>query len=222
MKKINTHFFNPKQKEINWFNRNYFYLATILFLGAMCLTYFMFQTQIDAIVEKSKYFNLFFMAFRHSNLGHLVGNCVSFFVVSLFLERHFGSFKYLLLTALAIPLSSISVFLFSNSFSWVGESGVNYFLYAVFVTIIIFDFKPYLAQKWQPIFTIITIVLICVLMCWCGDLDALTTNTAAFFKFGRFTDLVSNTSHWSSAIMGAGVGLFANLFALGNKKRQDD
>ncbi len=222
MKKVDTHFFNPKQKEIKWYNRNFYYLATILFIGAMCLTYFMFQNQIGELVEKSKYFNLFFMAFRHGSLGHLIANCFSFFVVSLFLERHFGSIKYLLLTIVAIPLSSIAVFLFSNSFMWRGESGVNFFMYALFVTVVIFNFKPYLAQKWQPIFTIIIIALICVLLCWNGDSSALTTNPAAFFKFGRFSSLVGNTAHWASAIMGAGVGLFANIFALGNRNRQDD
>ena len=222
MKKINTHFFNPKQKEINWFNRNYFYLATLLVIGAWCLIYFMFDDQLAGLVEKSKYFNLFVMAFRHGDLGHLIGNAVSFFVVSLFLERHFGSFKYLLLTIIAIPLSSISVFLFSESWAWIGASGVNYFLYAIFVTVVIFNFKPYLAQKWQPIFTIIIIVLICVLMCWAGETSALTSNISEFLKFGRFTDLISNEAHWSSAIMGAAVGLFANIFAVANSKRQDD
>jgi len=221
MGKFTINILNQKQKEIKVFNRNYFYLATFLFIGALVLTYFMFEKQIDQILLTNKLYNILLLPFQHADIGHLVGNIISFFVVSLFLERHFGSIKYLLLIIFIIPLSSISTFLFSNSFAWVGESGVNYFLYSLFVVIVIFNFKDYILSKWQNIFTLFIIVAICLLMCWNGSTSAFTENISEFFKFGVFTDLLSNVGHWSSAIMGGAVGLFANIFSLANGKKSD-
>jgi len=221
MGRFTNNVLNAKQKDLRGFNKNYFYLTTILFIGALFLCYYAFQDEIDNLVRESKYYNLFFVAFRHFDLGHIVGNVISFFVVSLFLERHFGSFKYLFLIVLGIPLSSISVFLFSGSWAWGGASGLNYFLYAIFFTVVLFNFKNYVIDRWQNLFTFFTIGVICLLMCWAGSTEALTENISEFLKFGTFTDLTTNIAHWSSAIMGAGVGMFAGFYSIGSARKRD-
>ena len=221
MGKFTNNVVNAKQKELRVFNKNYFFLTTILFIGAMFLTYYCFEKQIDKIVETNKFYNIFLMVFRHGDLGHIVGNVISFFVVSLFLERHFGSLKYLFILIFAIPLSSMAVFLISGHFSWIGESALNYFLYALFVTVVLFNFKSYILDKWQNLFTFFTIGAICLIMCWCGSTEALTENIAEFFQFGAFTDLITNRSHWSGAIMGTLVGMFAGFYSLCTAKRRN-
>ena len=241
MKKIDTNFFNPKQQKLNWFNRNFYYAATIVMIALMVLSYFFFQDSLVKICEKSvglSFLSLIFDPLCHSNVGHLIANCLSFFVVSLFLERHFGSIKYLLIIIFASSIASIT-----NDIEWLIEGGLtleqnpgmgvpsgaslmNFFLYGIFFTVIIFDFKPYLAQKWQPIFTIIILFVILAMICWNGDSSAIISNPKAFFKFGRFSALFNSdgtfNNHFYSMVPGFVIGLFANIFALGNNKRQDD
>lgn len=220
MKKVDTNFFNPKQKEINWFNRNFYYLTTFLFIGLMCLGYFVLKDTLAQLVAKNQYWNFILVVFRHSSVGHLVGNIISFFIISLFLERHFGSIKYFCLIIFAIPLSYVLTFLITH-YNWVGESGLNYFLYAIFVTVIIFNFKDYVLSKWQNIFTFFIIALVCVLMCFEGDVMAITNNINEFFKFGVFTDFITNSAHYLGAIMGGVVGMFAGIYSLSTTRKED-
>lgn len=214
-KTFNNSVLNYANKKQNWFNRNYCYLATLIIMGALCACFFLLSDKFAAIVATDIRWNAVLEPLRHANLGHLIGNLISFFVVSIFLERHFGSIKYFLIVVFSFVPASLATFAFSGSWDGVGFSVVNYFLFALFACVILFHFKNYFFGKAKWIFPLVILGLLMLLMCWNGE----TTSVEGFFKFGVFTSLLDNVGHWSSAIIGLNIAIFAELYSLGNPKK---
>ncbi len=211
---------NPKHKKLNWFNRNYFYATTALIVALLCLSYFLFQHILQHLVSNvSVYYNVVFMALCHTSLQQLVFNIVSFGVISFFLERHFGSLKYLGIIVLAAPITALATFACSFSWDWMGFSGINYFLYTFFYITLILRFKEYFCGKARWIFPLAVLGINLLITCWVGN----TANPTEFLKFGVFSNfhIVSN---WASCIAGSVVGAFACLirFDLPKKKTKTE
>ena len=93
------------------------------------------------------------MSFNHADTVHVTFNVIMFVLLSLLLERHFGSFTYFLMILLIIPLSNIADFatsgLLHNYTTWTGcgESCVNCFLFGMYLVIILIYFKQYILSK---------------------------------------------------------------------------
>lgn len=205
---------NPKHKALSFFNRNFFFLTTMLVVGLLCLCFFMFNQNIANLLQKNSLWNILLLPLQNDSVANLIANILAFVVVSLLLERHFGTLKYFVLIVLSIPLSSVAVFAFSQSWIGAGFSSVNYFLYALMLWALIFNFKGYFCGKARWIFPVLILSVVCLFACWDGDYSKWPQVAV---KFGCFTDLCENVSHWASMVMGAGVGLFAQIYALGKK-----
>ncbi len=216
MKYFLNNILNPKQKQRNWFNNNYFYATTLFMIGVLCLCFFVFESQIDAIVNENIKLNLLLTWLRHSNIGHLIGNLISFVVVSVFLERHFGSIKYLGLILLGVIPSHLATFAFEEGWGGRGFSCINYYLYAIMFIVMIFNFKDYFIGKFRWIFPVIMIGLIILIMSWAGE----TQPFSEFFRFSFVKDFYINKGHWPSFIIGIIMGLFANLYHFDIKKKK--
>ena len=215
-KKFEQNVLNPKHKNLNWFNRNYFYVTTFLIVGLLCLSYFVFQNSLLYLVnEVHVYYNVVFSALCHSSVAHLVGNIIGLVVISIFLERHFGSIKYLGLIILATPMAAIATFAFSGHWNWVGFSGVNFFLYAIFYLTLLVRFKEYFLGKVRWIFPVVILGLNLLITCWNGSV----TSWTEFFVFGIFSDF-HNIAHWSSCAAGALVGVFTCLIRFDFPKKK--
>lgn len=213
-KRFEENVLNPKHKKLTWYNRNYFYISTLLIIGLLCLSFFVLKDKIEWLVEQSIYWNMFFRAFRHVNLNQLIGCIATFAVVSLFLERHFGSIKYFAFVMLSVIPSSLFTFAFSGCWNWMGFSGVNYFLYAIFLILITFDFKNYFIGKarwWFPLF-----ILVVILFMICGHAEL---HDKAQLQFDWFKDFVENVGHWASFAAGGVVGLIASMFSIKKKRK---
>ena len=123
-------------------------------------------------------------------------------------------FRSALVMLSTIP-SSIFTFAFSGRWDWMGFSGVTYFLYAIFLVIIIFNFKDYFIGKarwWFPLF-----ILVLSLVMICGHAEIIDGN--AQLEFDWFKDFIENFWHWTAFLAGGVVGLFASMFSI-NKKRK--
>ena len=216
MKYFFNNILNPKQKQRNWFNNNYFYATTLFMIGVLCLCFFVFKSQIDAIVRENIKLNVLFEWLGHADIGHILGNLISFVVVSVFLERHFGSIKYLGIILLGVIPTSLATFAISGGWRWIGYSGINYYLYAMMFIVMIFNFKDYFIGKFRWIFLVIMIGLIILIMSWAGK----TQSFSEFFRFSFVKDFYTNIGHWSSFIIGIIMGLFANLYHFDIKKKK--
>lgn len=211
-KKFEGNIINPPHKKLNWLNRNFYYIATLAIIGVLCLCYFMFKTQLDNLVASNVQWNLLLKPLRNANIGDLVGNIIFFFIISLFLERHFGTFKYFLIVAISFIPSSLATFAFTGSWAGVGFQGVAYFLAGILVITMLFNLKGYFFGRCRWVFSIIILVLTVLIMCWSGS----STWPKISIGFGLFTNLLNN---WHACAFGGIMGLFAYLFAFPKRKR---
>lgn len=215
-KKFVANVLNPKHKQLRWYNHNLYYFTTIAVIGALCLCWFVFRQSLDFLVNQNQFWNVVFMPLRFADVGDLVGNIIGFAVVSFFLERHFGSFKYFMLVILSIVPSSVAVFAFTQSWAWVGFGSVLFFLIGIFALVLILNFRGYFLGQFRWIFPVIMLGLVALVLCWDGSASQWPQ---VFIHFGCFTNLVKDASSWAPCLMGGIVGLFAQMCFLGVKRR---
>ncbi len=205
MKKFFKNIINDKRKNLNWKNINFCYVSTIVFILVLIATFLWCKSAILELSKGSKIWDTILIPFVHVDWLHIFGNIECFLVVSLFLERRYGSIKYLFIILLSVLLSPL-LYVSITGYSGHGASLVNFFLFGIFFVEILFNFKECFLTKYQNIFTIITILLIFLLMSF--------TDTIQFIPF---TTLLT-TSHGSAFIEGLLVGIFSNLIV--NKEKQ--
>ncbi len=208
MSKFQQKVLNVESKQLTKGNRNYFYLSTLIIIGLLCLCQFALQNQINNLVESNNLWNMLFMPLRHAVLADFIANVVLFFLVSLLLERHFGSLKYFALVILTFIPSSLTTFAFELSWTFVGFGGVLFFLLAIALCVIIFNFKDYFCGKVRWIFPILLIALFAVAACI--DLEA-TLQSGNSVVFGAFINVVKEPSSWGCLVCGTAVGLLIQL-----------
>ncbi|MGN1201174.1 MAG: rhomboid family intramembrane serine protease [Candidatus Caccovivens sp.] len=201
MGKFYKNIINEKRKTLTWKNTNFCYVTTIVFMLVLVATFLWCRPAIDEILKTNIKWNIILRPFRHvGGWVHLIGNLASFLVVSLFLERRYGSIKYALIILITIPLSPLADFaIMGFNFYNGGESLVNFFLFGLFFIEILFNFKECFLTKYQNIFTIITIFLIFLLMSFTIKLE-----------FSPFVTLFT-VNHGSAFIEGLLVGILSNL-----------
>lgn len=204
MRKFYTNIVNDKRKNLNWMNVNFFYISTIVFILVLIATFLWCRPVINSLLERSYTWNILFLPFRHLSWIHLFGNIECFLVVSLFLERRYGSFKYSLIISISILLSPLANFVFLGLHGQ-GASLVNFFLFGIFFVEIFFNFRECFMTKYQNIFTIITIILILLLMSFTDNI-----------QFSPLTTLLT-INHGSAFIEGLLVGVLSNLIIQPNK-----
>ena len=198
MGKFYKNIINDKRKNLNWKNTNFCYISTIVFILVLIATFLWCKSAILELSKSSKIWDTILIPFVHSEWLHIFGNIECFLVVSLFLERRYGSIKYwfiILFSVLLSPLLYVSI----TGYSGHGASLVNFFLFGIFFVEILFNFKECFLTKYQNVFTIITILLIFLLMSFTDSI-----------QFIPFTTLLT-INHGSAAIEGVLVGILSNL-----------
>lgn len=158
--KFFKNYINLKDKNLKWFNINLYYVATMVMIVAMVIGYFVFKAQSDPIIYHNRFWNIFLMSFAHVNTVHITFNVIMFVLLSLLLERHFGSFTYFIMLMLLIPMANLSCFgagsLLNHYSTWagMGESCVNYFLFGFVLVLVAFNYRKYILSKNAFIFFI--------------------------------------------------------------------
>lgn len=209
--KFEGNFLNPPHKKLNWFNRNYYFVSTFVVIALLCVCFFLLKDQLDKVVAADIHWNVLLKPLRHAKVGDLVGNLIFFFIISVFLERHFGSFKYFGMVILSFVPSSLATFAFAGSWVGTGFDGVVFFLMAILLLTLLFNLKGYFGGKCRWIFPVITLALMALICCWNGNSHWPDISIG----FGVFTHLINN---WQACALGGIIGLFGYLFTFQVKK----
>ncbi len=123
-------FIDDKKKQLKWYNRNYFFTGTIIFIAISILIFVIWG---NISVNTNSWFNnssfhkiiagTFFGDFAHSNWEHILLNMVSLLPCAIYIERKYGTFAFLGLTlALSFVGSIMLVVLLNPTICWTGSS----------------------------------------------------------------------------------------------------
>lgn len=212
---------NDKTKEIYWWNRNYFFVGTLLIIGVNILLFWLGGDSWQRFVgthnnswndcfNVQNLLRVFLESFAHVNWQHVLLNMLCFLFVGLYLERRIGTFGIVsLVISMAFFTGLAST---ANSFGFsIGYSGVNYGLYAYVLVDYIFSFFNEKKSKSNIIFGAIILILIYVFMCFKGG------TTGFEFEFYPY-DLLYNMGHYSAIITGAILAITIKVAKIRGKK----
>jgi len=210
-------FLDTKNKQKHWFNRNYFYVSTILLIAVNILLLAVWGNNWEEFAgdvhiswgdfaNLSNIYRSFLSNFSHSGWGHVIGNMICLAVIGIYLERKLGSVNFFLLVMADSFISAMFVTGNDLSISSHGFSGVNYCLYAYILLDYIFSLRPNKRDKTNIILGAVVIALIYVAMC-CEEFDTFT------FRVWPI-DLLTNEAHYTSYFCGLILGLLIQLIGI--------
>ena len=223
---------NLRDKNLKWHNTNFFYISTIVMVVAMVVIYSFFKSQIGEIATNHNFWNVYLMSFNHVSVVHVTFNAIMFVLLSLLLERHFGSFTYFIMLIFIIPLSNLTYFAAKALFvigggTWTGagESCVNNFLLGFILVVAAFNYRKYVLSKNAFIFFIPLAIVIFLSSVNSNDVQT----PADFFEHPsmRFMDVfyTNPAGHFAPFVVGIVVGLLIftilSTTKLYNEKQQD-
>lgn len=210
-------FINYKDKKLFWWNKNYFYAGTILFI-VLCIALdagLGFGWSLRLFDNTANYENFKIINFFNGLFGsmdhrggwqHLLLNMLCYAIVSCYLERKYGSLNYFSLTIFICFFSRMANMLvlqnYGGSFSY-GFSSANSALYAIFFTDYLFSFRQTKRNKTNIILGAVLIPIIYLVMCFNGlGFDWWPSN------------LIKNSWHWAGFGTGILTGLLLQITAL--------
>ena len=212
-------FFDDKMKNVRWWNKNLFFLGTLLIIGVnMGLFYLLGAGWSDppkvaewnALVTFENVIVNFLSAFDHLDLSHVVLNMVCFFVAGTYIERKVGTVNLLLMVLLFAFVGENIVG--ANHFGgWsIGFSCVNYALYAYILIDYLFMFRRETRSVGNIIYGLLVLILIYVAMCYAGGgIDPFDV------KFELIpVDLLYNMGHYTGALTGLVMALALKITRL--------
>lgn len=219
-------FIDDKNKQLKWYNRNYFFAGTIFLIALMTILFFAvgsryswqdpLQNNANSIlVNINNFFNMALNTLFHVDVWHLVGNMLQLLFAGLYIERRHGTLKFLLLNVLFMfTINGIAAYLW-NDVNGIGYSGVYFALDAFVIIDYIFSFRKSERNLTNIILGAIVIVLIYVFsMCWIGggllDITYWPKN------------LLDNSAHFAGFFWGLLFSLFYQTESLIIKKQSKE
>ena len=213
-------------KKLHWWNRNYFFLATILVVLVNILLYgllgsnwrleFKYEEGLGRWFERINFSNIVrvcFDAFAHADWQHVLLNMLCFFICGLYLERKMGSLSLLGLVLAMTFFTSCAIAANFGGDAGPGFSGVNFGLYAYILVDYLFVFRKRTRTKFNMIAGAVMLALIYFAMCYNGD--------DVHFGYKWYPhDLLYNMGHYSSALVGLVLGLFVQIVRVIAEKEQ--
>lgn len=204
---MSNNILDDKTKTLKWWNRNYFYIATIvialvnIILFATCGSNW--EGQFDpGFTRWSEFFNIaplwrqFLNNFSHSNWQHCLLNMLCFIICGGWLERRKGSFALTGLVLLMSAVASAFVTAVHGSYASHGFSGVNYALYAYAIIDYIFlFFRKETRSRVNVISGAILMGLIYFASCFDGGVRQVS------FRIYPY-DFLNNVGHYASFVAG--------------------
>lgn len=226
-------FVDDYKKELKWYNKNYFFLGTILVVGLMFLMYYVIGDMIENLIETNRYFVYLFAPISAQNIQGLVISAVCIFFASLFLEKYWGSIKYFVVLLISLPITSMMVNtiyglykLDNPDYALVGLqlSYLAYTLFGFVIVAMIFNLKKYLFDGKHSVLNWILLVLIIAIMCVLFPAEY-NNNVLVYImgvKFGVFSGLLSGVEYIASLIAGAILTLLCEIYRLTSGSGNND
>ncbi len=217
--------FDDGTKTLKWWNRNYFFIATIFIALVNIILYAAggsnWETQFNpGFTAWSEFFNLsliwrqFLNNFSHANWQHCLLNMLCFVICGSWLERRKGSFALVGLVLLMSLVGSAFVTSVNGSYQWHGFSGVNYALYAYAIIDYIFLFRKETRSRENVISGAILMGLIYFAACFDGGV------TQVSFRIYPY-DFLHNVGHYASFVAGLIIAIViqvVKIFSILEKK----
>lgn len=196
-------YIDDETKQIKWYNKNIFYVATLFIVISNILAYcfggsnwapeYVGSTWAD-ILNFNNLVACFLSAFEHSNLQHCLLNCLCFLIAGSYVERKIGTVNLLVL-AFTLTFFCECVIDANHIGGSHGFSGVNYGMYAYIIIDYIFAFINKKQTKANIIYGAVILALIYTACCFCGGTSA--------FEFALYPyDLLTNMGHYTSFLTG--------------------
>ena len=141
-------FFDDKSKINNsWYNRNYFFTGTLLFvliniiLFAIGVRHSLVQSNSTwSQFDLTNLFISFTNIFKHYSWDHILHNSLMIFIGGFYVERKIGTFKFLSLLFVFSFVGGSMTSACANSFAWGGSSVVWFALYGYILIDYLFSF----------------------------------------------------------------------------------
>ena len=214
-----SNFLDDTKKKKSALNRNYFYITTIFFIALNLCIWALAGTKLhygclpkneldwDNFLDFQALFSAIINNISHWSWEHVLLNMlVSSLVVSLYLERRFGSLKYFLIVTVLIVVSAAFVAGNNQSLNYAGFSCVNFALYAFFIVTFFFSLSKRERSKGNVIFGVVILMGVLVFMIW-EIWDAVEIYGAT----ASASDLFYNKGHYSGFIAGLIVVLVLQI-----------
>lgn len=226
-------FVDDYKKELKWYNRNYFFLGTMLTVGLMFLIYYVIGDMIENVIETNRYLAYLFAPISAQNIQGLVISAVFVFFTSLFLEKYWGSIKYFVVVLISLPITSMMVNtiyglykLDNPDYALIGLqlSYLAYTLFGFVIVAMIFNLKKYLFDGKHSVLNWILLVLIIAIMCVLFPVEY-KNNVLVYIKgvkFGVFSGLLSGVEYIASLIAGAILVLLCEIYRLTSGSGNND
>ena len=157
-------FFDDKSKNVNCYNRNYFYLGTIILITLNIFIFALWGNDWGSKLldnttvnwEDTLNFNNLYVSIlnciEHSNWSHVLLNMACFSVCGIYLERKTGTFNFLLFVIAVLILDAGMTSGAYLATHWHGWSGVLYAFYAIVYVDYFFSFSKQKGNKIIPLF----------------------------------------------------------------------
>lgn len=211
-------FFNDENKTLTWYNKNYFFVGTIVFV-VLNISLFAFLGNNYArnlgiggpyvwngVFDISNLLRSFIDVFDHGYWLHVIFNMATFLVCGIYIERKVGTFKFVLMILGFAFLAGNMTTAARNTVNHYGASGLIYFCYAYIIIDFIFALFKEKRNKTNLILGIIILVLIY------GFMIINYNNSTGIVTFTWYPhDLLYNAAHYSSFFAGIIVTLMIKI-----------
>lgn len=208
-------FFDDKSKgELHWYNRNYFYAGTVIFIAVNILLFVFLGNDYakdigggyvwNDVFDISNMVRSFVDVFVHGDWSHVLLNMLCFTFCGIYIERKIGTLNFILLylgfSFLAGNISSAA----RNTVSHHGASGLIYMCNAYIILDYIFTFI-YKEEKNKTNTILGAIIIFCIYL----SMSFYVGNTLIFMVYPH--GLIYNIAHWASFFAGIIVTLLIKM-----------
>ena len=191
--------------------KNHHYLGTLLFIAILLICHFAINDNIQEVVAKEGMMNVLLSPFRFDSDDHSILGVLPFFIVSIFLEKHYGSFNYLLMILLGIPLVSLTNLTIVQAGVYKGLDLLNYFLVGIFLVTVIFNYKDYRSNYKRAILPILVVALIMALSSWNITQVLNVKEIESLLEFDFLCHLKNSFNNRTALFVGAIIGFLSKI-----------
>lgn len=209
-------FIDYDKKELHWWNKNYFWVISILYIILNISIHAIFngnnilwpwvETRWSIFNGIKDLMVSFANLYTHGDWGHVLANMVAFSIASFYLERKIGSlYFFALLQVMSIFASSMTSMY--ASFYWAGSSVLYYGVWGYVVIDYLFSLKD--KNKTNNIIGLISIICIYIGCCLTPNIVGSTLEPI---------NLIYNAGHYYGFIVGLIVSTLVNIVKLETKR----
>jgi len=213
-------FVDDKSKNVNWWNRNYGYIGTVLFILFNVIIFvsnYHFEIQEVRVWSEFDLTNIFIAVtnvFEHGSVDHIMHNSLMIIVGGLYVERKTGSLKFLLLILAFSFMGALATSVCAGSLAWRGSSVVWFALWGYILIDYLFSFQKNKRNKTNIILGAVILVIEYLRSGFYDKIGGGIGWTVEPYQ------LIYNAGHYSGFIVGMIFALTVCLSQIGGYKKE--